>query len=143
MKILKTKVQKLETENRLLRSSHASCSTTNDFEKKDFHQKPCNKTGLVNEKCLSSPMNLSHSKGNGKSFKNSKGKIENSRNCRGHAHMYQRKPRNRYGQNQINGNHGTFSPQFSNKIYFKGPNGWFYENKNQSISNKTWIPKTR
>ena len=55
--------------------------------------------------------------------------------------MYQRKPRNRYGRSQTNGNHVAFSPQFSNNVYFKGPNGWYYENKNKSISNKNWVPK--
>ena len=55
--------------------------------------------------------------------------------------MYQRKPKGRYGQNQVNCNHGTSRPQVSNKVYFKGPNGWYYETKNQEFSNKKWVSK--
>ena len=50
---------------------------------------------------------------------------------------------------QSNGNQSISRPhQCSNKIYFKGPNGWYYENKNQDFSNKNqdflrkiWVPK--
>ena len=43
--------------------------------------------------------------------------------------------------NQTNGSQNTLRPNFSNNVYFKGPNGWYYENKNQTISKQMWVPK--
>ena len=145
LEILKVRILTLETENRALRSNYASCSTNYDLEKMYIGQKPYDKTGLGYEKVSSSSKSVNSSRpiAKGKSPQKSKeDKNKNCRNIRGHAYMYQRKPKNRYGMNQSNGNHTTSRPQqFSNKIYFKGPNGWFYENKNQDFSKKIWVPK--
>ena len=87
---------------------------------------------------------------NGKSPQKSKEiKNKSSRNVRGHAYLYQIKPKNRSGTYKSNGNQTTYRPQqCPNKIYFKGPNGWYYENKNQEFLNKNqefstkkWVPK--
>ena len=43
---------------------------------------------------------------------------------------------------QSNGDQSTSRPhQCSNKVYSKGPNGWYHENKTLDFSNKVWVPK--
>ena len=142
--ILKVRILNLETENRALRSTSSSHSSTCDLEKMYVGQKPHDKTGLGYEKFPTSSFTkktgcpTTKSKSPQTKYVNKSAKDKKNR---GLAHLYRWLPRKRYGMNQNIGSQSTLRPQFLNNVYFKGPNGWYYENKNKKILKQIWVPK--
>ena len=141
---MKVRILNLETKNRALRSTSSSYSSTYDLKKMYVGQKPHDKIGLGYEKfptssftkktgCPTIKSESPQTKYVNKSAKDKKNRVL--------AHLYQRLPRKRYGMNQNIGSQSTLRPQFLNNVYFKGPNGWYYENKNKKISKQIWVPK--
>ena len=142
--ILKVRILNLETENRALRSTQSSNSSSFDLEKMYLGQKPNDKTGLGYVKSSTSSYSL---KTGCPTIKRESpqtkkvNKVTKDKKNRGLAHLYQRLPRKTYGMNQNYGSQSSLRPNFSNNVYFKGRNGWYYESKNQEISKQMWVPK--
>jgi hypothetical protein len=132
---LKVKVQTLKIENRTLKSSCISTSITSMDLDKAIGQRPSNKSGLGYKKFskTSNCPKLKEKQGqelNAKIMKPSNAKSFNKK----HNYAFQYKQFDKKinkGQRNFQSNNATFfNPSWSNKLYFKGPDGWFYEFKN-------------
>jgi hypothetical protein len=134
---LKVKVQNLETENRALKSSFISTSITSMNLDKIIGERPSNKSGLGYKK-FSKTSNCPKSKE--KQNQGSNIKIMKSTNTKSfnkkhnYAFQYKQfdKKINKGKKNFQSNNVSFFNPSWSNKLYFKGPDGWFYEFKNKN-----------
>jgi hypothetical protein len=132
---LKVKVQTLKIENRTLKSSCISTSITSMDLDKAIGQRPSNKSGLGYKKFskTSNCPKLKEKQGqelNAKIMKPSNAKSFNKKHNYAFQYMQFDKKINK-GQRNFQSNNATFfNPSWSNKLYFKGPDGWFYEFKN-------------
>jgi hypothetical protein len=134
---LKVKVQTLKTENRALKSSCISTNITSMDLDKVIGQRPSNKSGLGYKK--SSKTSICP-KSKEKQSQGSNAKIMKSTNVKSfnkkHNYAFQYKQFDKKinkGKRNFQSNNDTFfNPSWSNKLYFKGPDGWFYEFKNQN-----------
>jgi hypothetical protein len=123
-------------------TSDLRCSTKLDLEKIYVVQKVHDKTGLGYIESLPSSVSkdTGSPKENVEQSKKSESKTDNVKNAkdnrRKYNHTYQYKYSNRKNRNNNyhQRNRDTFNPYWSNKIYFRDPDGWCYELKNQGVS---------
>lgn len=145
--ILKIKVQNLETENRTLGSICILRNGTRmDLDKMYIGRKLHDKRCLGYKKSLfsSKSKNPTSPKLNGKQTQNLNDKnvknknAKNNKSSYNHTYIYQHNSRrnnnNKRKINYQNSDRNTYNPKGSNKIYFEGSDGWFYELKNQNLS---------
>jgi hypothetical protein len=131
------KVQTLETENSAIKSSCISTSINSMDLDKVIGQRPSNKSGLG---CKKSSKTLNCPKSKEKQCQRLNAKIVKSTNAKffnkKHNYTFQYKKFDKNinkGKINFQSNNATFfNPSWSNKLYFKGPDGWFYEFKNQN-----------
>jgi hypothetical protein len=125
---LKVKVQTLETENRALKSSCISTNITSMDLDTVIGQRPSNKSGLGYKKS-SKTSNCPKSKEKQSQWSNAK--IVKSTNAKSfkkkHNYAFQYKQFDKKinkGKKNFQSNNATvFNPSWSNKLYFKGPDG--------------------
>jgi hypothetical protein len=126
--ILKVKVQTLETENRAQKSSCTSTNITSMDLDKVIGQRPSNKSGLEYKKAFKT---LNYLKSKEKQGQGSNVKIMKSTNTKSfnkkhnYAFQYKQfdKKINKRQKNFQSNNAKFFNPSWSNKLYFKGPDG--------------------
>jgi hypothetical protein len=125
---LKVKVQTLEIENRTLKSSCNSTSITSMDLDKVIGQMPSNKSGLRYKK---SSKNSNCPKSKEKQSQVSNAKIVKSTNAKSfirntimHFNISNLIKKINKGKINFQSNNATFfNPSWSNKLYFKGPDG--------------------
>jgi hypothetical protein len=61
-------------------------------------------------------------------------KVKYNKEKHNYAYQYRYSNRMNRKNNYHQGNTDIFNPQWSNKIYFRGPDGWFHKLKDQCIS---------
>jgi hypothetical protein len=112
-----------------------------DFEKLYMGQKAHIKTrlGYVETGSPSVSKNTQNPKEKGEHSQKLENKCNSVKSAKDNGrktnHAYQYKYTNgRNRKNNYNQGNNVFNPNWSNKIYFRGPDGWFYELKNQGMS---------
>jgi len=141
--ILKVRIQTLETENKVLRFPSEFSNVTNlDSYHVDnlINDRQIDTSGLGYKKGQSSfesNHSQSHKESKVKTCKTSNAK--HNQKSPNYAFRYNYNNRKYKDKNNFqNNDRSTFNPKRSNKTYFKGPNGWFYELKNKiTLQNQT------
>jgi hypothetical protein len=120
-----------------------------DFEKLYMGQKAHIKTGLgyVETGSPSVSKNTQNPKEKGEHSQKLENKCNSVKSAKDNGrktnHAYQYKYTNeRNRKNNYNQGNNVFNPNWSNKIYFRGPDSWFYELKNQGMS-LSWTQRNK